>query len=918
MNTLPKKFLIALISECEHGKGIIMFCSKLAIALVLCIAMAACGGGGDRSDSETQPDTLVGTLEQFGVDTEQTPRLDNQGSPYPDSYSPMGTIVSMRLIPDADELDGEKLIMGRTKELFLGGYRPDGRPGMLTVADDLLTGSKSADGFTTPELLFELSEIDVPWALERNPFNRIPPTVLGSRRDAISADLNGNGFLETAVAYFVEFTSGASEVRLRVTDGNTPAPSEIDVAIAVSEDFFPVYDLRIANGDFDGDLIDELAIALSRVPDPAQPDTLVGIYIIDDEAAGFTIMREHRVSLDTTFDSPSVTLVIEDARLDHDATSELVLVTNENIAELGELPGSFATQYFVFEVIQDQLSLLSGGPISIDVEGTNHTAVVASVSAGDIDGDRVDEIVFAGLEDVISNCSKPPPIMGQEYVLIGIGNKLNKFSPVGGGALELSIPNCDESENFVLRFTHVNVLDFDGDGDTDIHVNNFVFDNLPGDDTAAITVAELPDEVLVDQARLGFGWFDRSVSAMTVGDQTGDGVDDIITLLMNVDKPYISVWGCCTARETRVSLNPDDMEIVASLSGPNTSHVNPIIISPDVDNDDVILFKYAEEHILDFTEPVVLAAMAAPPCEFGIGQNTDACAATWGSATSAQFERTYNVTASASISGGVGFAGGGVDFEMKGTWSFAASKETSESYEITRSQTFETGPLEDSVVFTVLPIDRYTYNNIAHHDPTQLGAVYTVDLPRSITILIASRDFYNATVQEDALQIDDRVFEHVPGRISSYPTASLKDSILAREKSQLEDFRLALVESSRFDLVEALGGLEVGPVSVGEGSGATELALEYVEVEGESNSLELGYEFEVEVAFGALFGFSVGLSRERTLSVSHGDSSTYSGTIGSIDADNFADNRYRFGLFTYIQALEGQEFEVLNFWTEQD
>ena len=110
----------------------------------------------------------------------------------------------------------------------------------------------------------------------------------------------------------------------------------------------------------------------------------------------------------------------------------------------------------------------------------------------------------------------------------------------------------------------------------------------------------------------------------------------------------------------------------------------------------------------------------------------------------------------------------------------------------------------------------------------------------------------------------------------------------------------------------------MGPISVGEGSGSTELALEYIEVTGESNSLELGYEFEVSVAFGALFGFSVGLSGERTLSVSHGDSTTYSGTIGSIDADNFADNRYQFGLFTYLQAVDGQEFEVINYWVEQD
>ena len=193
-----------------------------------------------------------------------------------------------------------------------------------------------------------------------------------------------------------------------------------------------------------------------------------------------------------------------------------------------------------------------------------------------------------------------------------------------------------------------------------------------------------------------------------------------------------------------------------------------------------------------------------------------------------------------------------------------------------------------------------------------------MDLPRSLITAIASREFYNATVQEDALQIDDRVFEHVPGRISSYPTASLKDAILRNERSRLEEVRFGGLTPSRFEPVEALGGLETGPISVGQGAGSTELAIEYVETEGEGNALELGYEFSLEATFGAIFGFTVGLSRERTLTLSHGEATTYSGTIGSIDEDNFAANRYQFGLFTYLQTLEGQEFEVINFWVEQD
>ena len=42
------------------------------------------------------------------------------------------------------------------------------------------------------------------------------------------------------------------------------------------------------------------------------------------------------------------------------------------------------------------------------------------------------------------------------------------------------------------------------------------------------------------------------------------------------------------------------------------------------------------------------------------------------------------------------------------------------------------------------------------------------------------------------------------------------------------------------------------------------------------------------------------------------------GAIGSIDAAHFANEKYRFGMFTYLQgdSDSGQEFEVINYWVE--
>jgi len=914
----------------------------LLFLLPILLLLASCGGS---SSSGTNPpntpgtpgtpgtpvnETLADTLNSLGVNTDPTPRIDDQGVEYPDSYAPLGTVVAMRQIADTTAPDGARVEIGRTEELFLGGFRPDARPGVLTVIDDLSSGVET-NGFTESDSLFEKTAVEALWGIERNTGGTSasgPVVVQGTRRDATAGDFNGDGFRETAVAYYVEYTNGSSEVRLLVTDAKAPAPVEIDVAIPVGAMFLPVNDLRIISGDFDGDQTDELAIAISRVPDSGQPDTPIGIYVIDDETSGFSLLHEYDLTYDNVLDSPFITTVIKSARLDHDITSELVLVVNENTPGPA-YPGSFVAHYFVLESQVTGLSLLSFGPIEAEVDGVVHTAAVASVTTGDLDGDSLDELVFAGLEEVVGNCASPDTsVDGLKHLLVGMGNTSNDFAQIGSSAAAFRIPNCNDSQTFLLRFTHVNLLDFDGDGDLDIQVNALIFDGFPDGDWTAGPLGQIPDSsVILGDQEQGL-WFDRSNSAMTVSDQTGDGIDDVVTLFLDQNQPYLKIWSCdldtdtgrcVVSMATAVALWPEDMNAFASVNI-DTSHVNPMVVPVDVDNDDVRLVKYTNQHILDFTEPIVLAVLAAPPCEQGIGQNTDACTTTWGSASSATAERTYNVTVSGSVTWGAGAAGLGGSVEFNNTLSIAAGLEWSKSYELTRSLSFTTGPSEDSVVFVTVPIDRFTYETIASTDPAALGEIYTIDLPRNLIQLIATRDYFNASIQPDAMHIDERVFSHVPGRISSYPTEGEKDLILATEMTRLDEARYTLFDPvlSYFDPVDALGGLEVGPISVGEGSGATELALEYVETKGLANSLELAYEHSFSAAFGGKVGFSAGISAGRTLSISHGDSTTYSGTIGSIERTLFPDNRYSFGLFTYVMALDGQEFEVVNYWVEKD
>ena len=74
-------------------------------------------------------------------------------------------------------------------------------------------------------------------------------------------------------------------------------------------------------------------------------------------------------------------------------------------------------------------------------------------------------------------------------------------------------------------------------------------------------------------------WYDRSNSVMAVSDQTGDGVADIITLLLDQSEPTLNVWSCVLNEDTErcevnhakvVDLWPEDMNTFPGTTRPTT------------------------------------------------------------------------------------------------------------------------------------------------------------------------------------------------------------------------------------------------------------------------------------------------------------------------------------------------------------
>jgi len=882
------------------------------------------------------PESLEESLTRLGVETKVSPRQDSQGNAYPDKYAPLGNIMTVRQIdPTDEELEADAssepiYVTGRPEELFLGGIRLANRQLIFSVLDDIsLAGKTESEArFTTPEILEGRALPDVvDWAVENGRNDGIP---MGTRRDTAALDSNGDGFLESVTA-FVVVNAGVDELRLQIIDGKD-STLNLDFPLLRGGQFLPLYDLQVAGGDFDGDGRDELAIALARQSSPGSFDTPVGMYIIDDADTGYAVLDEYTVIYKASFAEPSVTLSLTDYHANHDIKDELALVLNES-QNYAVQPGNYASRLFVFNLENSGLQQQSVSPISAEVRDSDNlsrtaTAVRATVTTGDLNADGLDELIVGGFETIVQNCKHNEadpdhPNDPIKYLLFSYGGYYNDFTPIRAGSTEV-FPPCDNesgSEPFVMRHVHLNVLDFDNDGDMDIQFNDLVLDNVPVSKWENNMVAFLDDHRVIYGPSAKRERFDRSDSIMEVSDQTGDGVKDILSLYMdnNEKDPYIKVftWDDEAVKgyrvATRIKVNESDQ-----------GKKNPILVAMDVDNDKVAQLRYTGEHFMDITEPIVLAVIATPPCKLDIGQ--DSCFSSWGNTLSGAVGNEHSVKVHGSAGVGGGAAGAGAFGEWFFNVSASATNTKSQSYELSKSQTFSAGPGEDGVIFTSIPVDRYTYI-LVHNNTVGVGKegdLIEIRLPRSPDIRIVERDYYNASITDDSEPIDERVFQHTAGDIGSYPTEEQKDTILERERSKLDDARTSryitaseILYPPQFDLNSALRGLEVGPVLAGQGGGATEVSLEYSETEGTSQELTVGFSFEATMLFGAGIKWEIGIELGRTLSISHGDSTLYSGSVDSIDEAFYADNVYGFGLFSYLQNLGDQEIEVVNFWVEE-
>lgn len=869
--------------RCDRRSPLLVLSTALLLAFLV-----ACGtgpapdddGDGDDGNGNGSGNELEESLERLGVDIDRSDRVGPDGETLPESFRPMGASASFG---HAEEFSDDGT-MHPTDELFVLGSVVDeaDTDGRLAVVEKEGVEISETGGVEpgTTEVLQTLSEDDNPWFEE--PCCESNEEESGQAlRAATAGDVDGDGFEEIVIA-FVDTSSTDAVVMLEVVDDAEAGFDESAAEVVADGD--GVRDISVTTADLNGDGTAQIVVAAS---DDAGADLLFlegspGTYDVDDA-------RTKRLEgVITGSADHEVTVEMASGRFDYDGPEELAVVVNE--LNLADAPATGRSQYFIFDDGEADLAQLATN----DIGGTGEIAEVADLASGDVDGDGLDEVVLGGLTEFHDACS------AYEGVLTVLDDAEQSFESLESTLLDLTFTQstCPAGDPWQLRFLHVNTVDLDGDGTDEIQAGPEIFASL-ADGGLSEPIRTLPDDVFFEDNEPVAAALTTNASDIAVGDVTGDGRENL--LIQHVWRPDVRIWGLSSV-DTIGDDGFAELSRVGSADDQFNAYV-PSLVPANVDSDGTIL-KYSggEYEGVGYTEPMIIAALAAAPCAEGIGQNLDACSTSYGDSESTTVSSEYTVTYEAGAYGGVKLggdvpAGGEATAEIKLSVTASMSKIAGDSYTLAKSRVFTTGPLEDAVVFTSIPYDIWLYEIVAHPDPDMVGATVEVAAPREPIVLKAEREFFNENIAGQE-PIGSNVFDHTVGDLSSYPTAE--------EKGQM---------------ITTTDGLQNGPLTVGQGTGSEGLGIAVGESVSEGETLGISTELSVDLAVGpelvvALAGFSVGYGEETNVTVTSGTETRYDATVGDLSAETFEEHAYAFGIFTYVQELDDQEFHVINYWVD--
>ncbi len=838
---------------------------QLVLTFTIVLSLAGCSDDtddvpSDASTSDAAQDagvdggegTVESTLTALGVDITPTPRVDRDGDPLPDSYAPLGS----------------RPFVFKHDEVLFAGLQLEGQSN-TTVLYNGVAETRKPDGTLDEPLHFDaVTTPEASWDSTGN--------ALILKRNATAADIDGDGRDEVVVV-LQRMVDEKLYVLFQDDEMGAFAASE---AQPVAETAFAnLSHIELVAGDFDADGVFEVAVAVTQ-DGSGGPGKVTLLVLKSNAELKFALIDEWTKEVALSEADAQVSVGMAAGNLDDDSQSELALVVNE-------LVGTAANaRLLFFDGGASTPGFADLGPIDLPREGGPERIAIGDCAIGDVDGNGESELVVGGVFNVNTNCDNPPDMLFGTYALSKAGLQQSERATALSAA---DLGPCESAGQTAVRAAFINVLDADGDGDMEVAANQAVldFDVLQG---TWQELDRLESGAFLPGATAAYT-LDRSTNAVAVAEVTGDQYDDLIYVTENASAAL--VWGASEDDVGNVSFGT-----VAQFPLSQGVVDNPVIAPANVDQDSFALSHTLVNKTVVFTEPLLVATLAAAPC-YASEQNTDACTTSFGQSTSSGNEQDFSFTVAASIivglSSGVTVPLVKVEAETEHKISVALTATGSHSYSVEKSVSFETGPIEDTVIFTTVPYDRYTYEILSHPNPTQVGQFRTYLIPRDPITVQVERSFYNQHVLSGSPIVGTGIFSHTPGDPTTYPTTSERDDTLSQ-----------------------YGGLVTDVQTVGQGEGSVEVGLDVSEEWGGGGSLALGYEFSAKATAATFIaGYSVGVEAEFGLYWSRGMSASYRGTVGNLSASAFGDKRYSFGLFTYKAAdASGREFHVLNYWVE--
>jgi Bacterial Ig-like domain len=717
--------------------------------------------------------------------------------------------------------------------------------------------------------------------------------VPGVHKHGVSGNLDDDP--EDEVVLLTHAPTGPAMLRVLDTDGGIFHLDTLDASLMIGGQLGGVYKYDIVLGDVDLDGHDEIVVVGLNEQSEAH------LWIYDDQRFAYVLLKEFDVRGVLEGENWSGVNAIEVAvgNIDGDRMNEIVIAMQAtgcpalHVAVVEDLTQSYE-ELNISEVAQT-------GYCSADTR--------MRLNLADLDGDSVQELTLSthllDNNTASSTCTSHYHMDGLRWS----GQDFEVLDTVSDSIVHAGL--CPEHYP-VDAVAHT--LDVDGDRKDEVLLDNhlwkwnsddesfgrmtYQFDLFATDDTAAVSVA--------------------------VGDVNGDGLSDILmsradgsiyamgikkTLIgydLEMNPLYEYEWGVVDERDGGgVSGQFGHLLVPANLDG-DSIIVRPSFIDPE---DPGGPEGRTVEHRIVFSDDQIIAVLAAAPCYDEDWQNVDMCSTGLGVSVGGTITAGASFSVFAGVSVGVSqdviaaFGAGKTAFEFTAMLHQELEVSVYGSVSVGVEQTIAdyTGYDEDLVVFYTVPYHQFIYTFASHPDPTVQGSALVVNVPMEPRVFSVSREYYNEN-NGDQPDIDETVLSSVPGDPGSYPSFADVSDVL----------------TTHFPL-----GFTAPPVTVNQGSGYKELDLE---ISGEvtvGGSVTLTVEFDTEVCvMGFCVGMNMGISAMAFAEASFSAATIFSSTVGAIDGENWADNIYEYGLFSYLDTRRNahgdisQLFTVVNYYVD--